>query len=93
MSQRITLLQFKEAIHLVSKVFKDLGEQTEVNVLPLLGGVSGAGNIHLALMRMNLLAQQMESDEQRQTQPESKPIIEPEPKQVDAKYKAGTVVL
>lgn len=82
MSQRITIPQFKEAIQVVSKAFKDLGEQKEVNILPLLGGMGGAANIHLALMRMNMIAQQLENDEQTNKE-----------EQVEDKYKSGPVIL
>lgn len=97
MAQKITIQQFKEAIQVVSKTFQTLGEQKEVNILPLIGGLGGAGNIHLALMRMNLLAQQLEASEQaHESTNESSQEVNKESKReesVDSRYKAGTVIL
>lgn len=96
MAQRITVQQFKEAIQIVSKTFKDLGEQKEVNILPLLGGVGGAGNIHLALMRMNLMAQQLEQDGSAQAREKTDVPEPPQLKKeevVEDRYKAGQVIL
>ena len=93
MSQRISLEQYREAVNLLAQVFQKLGEQQEMNVLPLLGGVSGAGNIHMALMRLNLMAQQLEQQNKPndpQPQPTSK---EPEPQEDESKYKTGQVIL
>ncbi len=95
MAQRISVQQFKEAIQVVSKVFKDLGDQREINILPLIGGMAGAGNIHLAIMRMNLLAQQIEADEKEQKEEEEIPRVQPLKKEepVESRYKAGQVIL
>jgi hypothetical protein len=97
MSQKITVQQFKEAIQVVSKAFQTLGDQKEINILPLIGGMGGAGNIHLALMRMNLLAQQLEANQlvNEPVKEETNEVKKDEQKEeeVDVRYKAGTVIL
>ena len=94
MSQRITIEQYREAVNLLAGVFKQLGEQQEVNVLPLLGGVSGAGNIHMALMRLNLMAQQLEAQSAPKAEESTVETVAKEaPNEDDSKYKAGQVIL
>ncbi len=85
--QKINIEQFKEAINLITRVFKDLGEQRDINILPLLGGISGVGNIHMALIRLNLMAQQIEREQVKKNDDEKADET------VDKRYKSETVIL